>query len=200
VSAGRAPIDAIYKHWISVARLPIPVERSSQEPTAHAWEEGAMGLMGRYIDGLPVEARDRLIQAQEWCLASVVEPDGSRCLVGHAEDWRALAVQPGDWRRWMDDETGGSGPDAPDRAAGELDAVCSPHFFAFRRARPADMPVYRARVSRWGLASEARIGARFDRLCARRGLATAIRIVKRRAAASVPIMTPDTTPRSSVPA
>lgn len=160
-----------------------------------------MGWMARYIDALPVSARDRLIQAQEWCLASVVQPDGSRCLVGHAEDWRALAVQPGDWRRWMDDEAGGAEcAPANDARARELEEVCSPYFFAFRRAHPADMPVYRDRVARWGLASEARIGARFDRLCARRGLACAIRMVKRRAAAGVPIHAPPPASPRGVPA
>jgi hypothetical protein len=138
-----------------------------------------MGLMGRYIDALPAEARDRLIQAQDWCVASVRMPDGARCLVGHAEDWQALAVDETAWRSWL------GGPalvarDAPGPAS-DLDLLCRPELFAFRRARPADLAAYRARVVRWGAASESRIGARFDRLCARRGVDGAVRMVKRRA-------------------
>lgn len=142
-----------------------------------------MGLMGRYIDALPAEARDRLIQAQDWCVATVRGPDGARCLVGHAEDWEDLAVEATAWRAWMDDETGCptlSAPDAP-APASDLDLLCRPELFAFRRARPADLAVYRARLLRWGAASESRIGARFDRLCARHGVAGAVRIIKRRA-------------------
>lgn len=132
-----------------------------------------MGVMGRYVDALPADARDRLITAQDWCVAGVLGPAGGRCLVGHAEDWRALAVDPAAWRSWMDGETAGmEGPGA---------AACRPELFAFRRAHPGDLAVYRARVARWGLASEGRIGARFDRLCARRGVAAAVRLVKRRA-------------------
>jgi hypothetical protein len=142
-----------------------------------------MGLMGRYIDGLPADARDRLIQAQDWCVASVRGPDGARCLVGHAEDWEALAVDDTAWRSWMDDAGPGlASPDAPAPApASDLDLLCRPELFAFRRARPADLAVYRARLLRWGAASESRIGARFDRLCARRGVGNAVRLVKRRA-------------------
>lgn len=127
-----------------------------------------MGLMGRYVDTLPPAARDRLITAQEWCVAGVLGQGGGRCLVGHAEDWRELSVDPAAWRSWMDGEAGG-------------DAACRAELFAFRRARPADLDVYRQRVARWGLASEGRIGARFDRLAARRGIAAAVRLVKRRA-------------------
>ncbi|HST60365.1 MAG TPA: hypothetical protein VLK84_16780 [Longimicrobium sp.] len=132
-----------------------------------------MGLMGRYIDALPAEARDRLIQAQDWCVASVRMPDGARCLVGHAEDWEALAVDDTAWRSWMD---------APvSEPASEVDLLCRPELFAFRRARPADLDAYRDRLLRWGTASESRIGARFDGLCARHGIDGAVRMVKRRA-------------------
>jgi hypothetical protein len=136
--------------------------------------------MGRYIDGLPAEARDRLIQAQDWCVGSVREADGSRCLVGHAEDWEALAVEDTAWRSWMDAGPALAAPDAP-APASDLDLLCHPELFAFRRARPADLGVYRARLLRWGAASESRIGARFDRLCARYGVPGAVRVVKRRA-------------------
>lgn len=153
-----------------------------------------MGLMGRYIDGLPADARDRLIQAQDWCVASVRGPDGARCLVGHAEDWEEMAVDDAAWRGWMDDAACGPGlsaPDAPARTS-DLDLLCRPELFAFRRARPADMGVYRARLLRWGAASESRIGARFDRLYARRGAADAVRMVKRRAGRAFAV---DVTPR-----
>lgn len=134
-----------------------------------------MGRMGRYIDALPADARDRVIQAQDWCVASVRRADGARCLVGHAEDWEDLDVDPAAWRSWMDSGTG------PSSAPREVDVLCRPELFAFRRARPAALAVYRERLLRWGAASESRIGARYDRLCARRGMAGAVRLVKRRA-------------------
>lgn len=137
-----------------------------------------MGIMGRYLDALPDRARDRLIEAQDWCVAEVRGRDGARCLVGHAEDWQPFQHRRGWWRSWLDEERGGGEVGS----AGSLDALCSPSFFAFRRAQPADLAVYCERVRRWGLASESRIGARFDRLCGRRGLAEALRIVKARAA------------------
>jgi hypothetical protein len=46
-----------------------------------------MGVLGRYIDSLPDAARDRIIEAQDWSMGSLVDPTGSRCLLGHAEDW-----------------------------------------------------------------------------------------------------------------
>jgi hypothetical protein len=46
-----------------------------------------MGLLGRYIDSLPDAARDRIIEAQDWGMGSLVDSTGSRCLLGHAEDW-----------------------------------------------------------------------------------------------------------------
>lgn len=132
-----------------------------------------MGLMGRYIDALPAEARDRIIQAQDWCVAAVGGGGGGRCLVGHAEDWRALDADEGAWRGWMDG--------ARTAALTRIDALCHPLLFAFRRARPGDLPLYRERLRHWGTDSEARIGARFDRLCARRGVAGAVRLAKARA-------------------
>lgn len=133
-----------------------------------------MGVVGRYIDALPAEARDRLIQAQDWCVSSVRMPDGARCLVGHAEQWEALAVEDTAWRGWLD----GAAPDVP---ASDVDLLCRPELFAFRRARPADLEAYRDRLLRWGTVSECRIGARFDGLCARYGVDGAVRMAKRRA-------------------
>lgn len=46
-----------------------------------------MGLIGRYLDALPDTARDRIIVAQGWGAGSLVDPEGNRCLLGHAEDW-----------------------------------------------------------------------------------------------------------------
>jgi hypothetical protein len=130
-----------------------------------------MGLMGRYIDTLPSRAKDRMIRAQNWCIADVVDPRRARCLVGHAEDWESFETPSGWWHRSLQQ---------PGQAG--ADFVFSPEFFAFRRARPADPWVYRERIERWGLASESRIGERFDKLCARRGLNEAVRLVKARAA------------------
>lgn len=136
-----------------------------------------MGWLGRYIDGLPAHARDRVIQAQDWCVAAVDGPGGARCLVGHAEDWRPLAADDGWWTRWVERDAARNAL----HPKSELEMLCRPELFAFRRARPADMTVYRARLREWGTDSEARVGARFDRLCARRGMAGAVRTVKRRA-------------------
>jgi hypothetical protein len=137
-----------------------------------------MGVIGRYIDRLPDGARDRVIRAQEWCVAAVLGSGRERCLVGHAEDWRAFDVAEEGWRGWLD--SAAAGPD--ERGLVAIEPEFRPELFAFRRALPADPAAYRARVERWGLASESRIGARFDRLCARRGVAGAVRLVKRRAA------------------
>jgi hypothetical protein len=147
-------------------------------------------MIGRYIDMLPDGARDRVIRAQEWCIAAVLGPDRERCLVGHAEDWRAFEVAVG-WRGWMD--AAADGADEPGLVA--VAAEFRPELFAFRRALPADPAVYRARIERWGPASESRIGARFDRLCVRRGVAGAVRLVKRRAARDLdPLSSSSATP------
>ena len=140
-----------------------------------------MGILGRYIDQLPDGAKDRVIRAQDWCLAELTGPDGGRCLVGHAEDWQPLAVEAGAWRGWMDEETGGLESGGGPAPAPEVELACSPFLFAFRRARPAHLKVYRERIARWGLASEARIGSRFDRLCTRLGVPGATRLLKARA-------------------
>jgi hypothetical protein len=140
-----------------------------------------MGLLGRYIDGLSDRARDRLLEAQDWCVAELVGPDGARCLVGHAEDWRSLpAGAP--WWRGRPPVRGGSPPEDWDQ---DVVTACSACLFAFRGARPGDLRAYRARVARWGLSGEALLGERFDRLLARRGRAAGVRLVKARAAARV---------------
>jgi hypothetical protein len=65
-----------------------------------------MGLLGRYIDALPTGARDRIIEAQLWGMGTLVDAQGNRCLLGHAEDWhyagslfRNRAGDPG-LQRW----------------------------------------------------------------------------------------------------
>lgn len=45
-----------------------------------------MGAMGRYIDSLDDEKRDRLIKAQQWVAWVRRDGMGGGCLVGHAED------------------------------------------------------------------------------------------------------------------
>jgi hypothetical protein len=133
-------------------------------------------MIGQYIDMLPDTARDRVIRAQDWCVAGVLGPGRDRCLVGHAEDWRPFAIAAEGWHA-----------DADEPALPCIPAEFRPEIFAFRRALPADPAAYRARIERWGLASESRIGARFDRLCVRRGVAGAVRLVKLRAArATIP--------------
>jgi hypothetical protein len=49
-----------------------------------------MGLIGRYIDALPDEARDRVIEAQAGCSAVGIA-GSARCLRGHAEDFYLAA-------------------------------------------------------------------------------------------------------------
>jgi hypothetical protein len=46
-----------------------------------------MGLIARYLDSLPDRARDRVIEGQEWGMGTLVDAEGNRCLLGHAEDW-----------------------------------------------------------------------------------------------------------------
>jgi len=43
-----------------------------------------MGMLGRYIDGLTAEQKDRVIEAQGWTRGQVEDRKGNRCLVGHA--------------------------------------------------------------------------------------------------------------------
>lgn len=44
-----------------------------------------MGMLGRYIDGLTEEQKDKVIQAQEWRTGSMGVAQGPRCLMGHAK-------------------------------------------------------------------------------------------------------------------
>ena len=46
-----------------------------------------MGLVGRYIDALRDEQRDRVIEADGWSWQYLERHTGCRCLVGHAENW-----------------------------------------------------------------------------------------------------------------
>jgi hypothetical protein len=137
-----------------------------------------MGVLGRYIDLLPDEAKDRIIEAQDWCVADVIGDRRARCLIGHAEDWQKNQAC-GDW--WSA-ETWAKLTKECSAADHEILYACSREFFAFRRMQPLDFDVYRRRVTEWGLASESRIGSRFDRLAARRGMANAVRLAKQRAA------------------
>lgn len=134
-----------------------------------------MGILGRYLDSLPVRARDRLIAAQDWCVAGVIGPGDARCLVGHAENWRP----------WADPaalHSSAADPEARSRHGDPVALLCRPALFAFRCARPADLAAYRRRLRRWGVDSEGRIGGHFDRLCVRVGVVGAVRLVKARAA------------------
>ena len=46
-----------------------------------------MGIVGKYLDALSDEQRDRVIEAKSWTSCWVDDKDGDcRCLVGHAED------------------------------------------------------------------------------------------------------------------
>jgi hypothetical protein len=105
-----------------------------------------MGAIGRYIDLLPESARDRVIEAQDWAVGRFVAPDGSRCLVAHAEAWGHLSVP---------------------LATGQLKSPDAPALL---------------RELMFGPGSAERIGARFDRLCARAGTRRAVRLCKLRAA------------------
>ena len=47
-----------------------------------------MGLLGRYIDSLMVEEKDRIIVGQEWCQYTLTTPNGSHCLMGQVDAQR----------------------------------------------------------------------------------------------------------------
>jgi len=51
-----------------------------------------MGAMGRYIDSLPVEAKDRVIQGQQWIGGVFADFKGGGCLIGHAEDFASCLI------------------------------------------------------------------------------------------------------------
>lgn len=46
-------------------------------------------MIGRYIDQLTDEERDRIITAQDWVpnMLAFADGDGNRCLCGHVERW-----------------------------------------------------------------------------------------------------------------
>lgn len=48
-----------------------------------------MGMLGRYIDGLTEEQKDRVIEAQNWCSNVGLNEHGERCLVGHVHNFLA---------------------------------------------------------------------------------------------------------------
>jgi hypothetical protein len=56
-----------------------------------------MGVVGRYLDLLPAEARERVRSAGRWTPHAYVDSTGARDLLGHAENWsrphpRSLSV------------------------------------------------------------------------------------------------------------
>ena len=46
-----------------------------------------MGILARYLDLLPADARRRVLQAQQWTTEYLIDEKGARNLMGHAEDW-----------------------------------------------------------------------------------------------------------------
>ncbi len=46
-----------------------------------------MGVLTRYLDLLPAEARERVLRAERWTTRTYVDQKGARDLLGHAEDW-----------------------------------------------------------------------------------------------------------------
>ena len=46
-----------------------------------------MGILGRYLDLLPADARERVLTARRWTVQWRVDEHGARNLLGHAEDW-----------------------------------------------------------------------------------------------------------------
>jgi hypothetical protein len=52
-----------------------------------------MGIIARYLDLLPQDAKDRVLCATQWTTHWTVADDGSRNLLGHAEDWSRAADQ-----------------------------------------------------------------------------------------------------------
>ena len=46
-----------------------------------------MGVLAKYLDLLPHNARERVLHAEKWCARDFADEDGARNLLGHAEDW-----------------------------------------------------------------------------------------------------------------
>ena len=44
-----------------------------------------MGLLGRYIDSLTAEEKDKIIVGQKWCQNTLTTTNGSHCLMGHVD-------------------------------------------------------------------------------------------------------------------
>ena len=59
-----------------------------------------MGMIGRYIDGLTDEPKDRVVRALYWARGGGRRNDGPMCLVQHAAgrwDWWYKTVKRGRW-------------------------------------------------------------------------------------------------------
>ncbi|HEV2734878.1 MAG TPA: hypothetical protein VGV85_08555 [Longimicrobiaceae bacterium] len=50
-------------------------------------------MLGKYIDGLPDRAKDRIIMGERWVTGMGRGWRGGRCLIGHAEDWNENGMQ-----------------------------------------------------------------------------------------------------------
>lgn len=51
-------------------------------------KEEVQDLLGDFISAVSDEARDRIVQEQEWGCGSVLSATSKRCLLGVVEDWR----------------------------------------------------------------------------------------------------------------
>ena len=111
-------------------------------------------MLGKWIDGLTDEQRDRIVMAQDWRPFAHLYSDGARCLVGHAKGCRIE-----DAAEWMDS-------------------------FSFPGLRKANDAV---------AVNELGIENRFDNLTRRVGVGGAVRLVKVRACATIPIEQPKVT-------
>lgn len=63
--------------------------------------EEAMEPLYEYVDGLPDEARDRIVTGRFWRAGAMLYRDGARCLVGHVAN-----VQASDVTAWAKDLEG----------------------------------------------------------------------------------------------
>lgn len=116
-----------------------------------------MGLIGKYLDALPDHARDRVIEAQDWCFGWAVMESG-RCLVGHAEDWEGAEMDDdgmAQLQKWRDHETR------------EIRQRVEARFNGVRHLRH--------------YAHYQHVAQRFDKMAARLGVEEAVRLVKARA-------------------